>query len=326
MAAGRSGSRDSVAPVIGSLGYLGPAGTFTEQAVNALALASGTTRTPLADVPTVLDAVRDGSVDAGVVPIENSVEGGVNVTLDTLSSGTPLRIVAEVLLPVTFVLAAAPGTSLADVTTVLSHGHGLAQSRHWVAEHLPGARAVVSTSTAQAAAAVAGSPGSAAVCAAVAAAHHALVVLAEDVGDRAGAVTRFVLVARPDAPAGALPRRTGADRTSVVLFIRDNHPGALLEVLEQFAVRGVDLTRLESRPTGASMGAYCFAVDIEGHVGDARVGEALSGLHRLCRDVRFLGSYPRADRGRTRVRPGTADGDFVGSAEWLAALRAPAGG
>lgn len=317
----------TVAAVIGRVGYLGPEGTFTEQAVGLLGLPADTVRVPLTDVPAVLDAVAGGTVDAGLVPIENSVEGGVNPTLDTLSAGAPLRVVAEVLLPVSFVLAARPGTGLGDVRTVLSHGHGLAQSRHWVAAHLPGATPVVTASTAQAAATVAGGAdrSAAAVCAAVAASRHGLTVLAEDVGDHAAAVTRFVLVARPDTPAGALPAPTGDDRTSVVLFIRDNHPGALLEVLDQFAVRGVDLTRLESRPTGAAMGAYCFAVDLEGHIGDARVGEALSGLHRLCREVRFLGSYPRADGGRTRVRPGTADADFTGSAAWLTALRAPTG-
>ena len=288
------------------IGYLGPPGTFTEQATKLLQLPGRQVTVPLSDVPAVLDAVLDDRVDAGLVPIENSVEGGVNPTLDALSRGPQLRIVAEALLPVSFVLAARAGTTLADVTVVLSHGHGLAQCRRWVAEHLPTARTQVSASTAQAAAAVAAGevPGGAAVCAAVAAEHHGLTVLAEGVGDNAQAVTRFVLVARPDRPLGALPAPTGADRTSVVLFIRENHPGALLEVLQQFAARGVDLSRLESRPTGEAIGAYCFAVDCEGHVGDARVGEALAGLHRLCRDVRFLGSYPRADGAITDVRPG----------------------
>jgi prephenate dehydratase len=318
-----------VPQVIERVGYLGPEATFTEQATGLLDLPPTAARLPLPDVPAVLEAVADGSIDAGLVPIENSVEGGVNPTLDTLSNGAELRIVAEVLLPVSFVLAARPGTALADVRAVLSHGHGLAQCRHWVAEHVPAAVPTVVTSTAEAARAVAAgvgagaAAGSAAVCAGVAADRYGLTVLARDVGDRPAAVTRFVLVARPDRPAGALPAATGTDRTSVVLFIRANHPGALLEVLEQFAVRGVDLTRLESRPTGDAMGEYCFAVDIEGHLDDARVGEALAGLHRLCRQVRFLGSYPRADGGHTRVRAGTSDADFSSSAGWLTGLRDP---
>ncbi len=163
---------------------------------------------------------------------------------------------------------------------------------------------------------------SAAVCAPVAAQRHGLTVLAEGIG-AAGptAVTRFVLVARPGTPVGALPAPTGADRTSLVVFIADNHPGALLDVLEQFAARGVDLTRLESRPTGEAMGRYCFAIDCEGHVADARVGEALSGLRRTCRAVRFLGSYPRADAAAANVRPGTSETDFDDAAAWLSALR-----
>lgn len=310
--------------VIATVGYLGPEATFTEQAARLLDLPPATLLLPLPDVAAVLDAVADAGVDAGMVPIENSVEGGVNTTLDALSSGPELRIVAEVLLPVSFVLAARAGTTLGEIRTVLSHGHGLAQCRRWVAEHLPAASTSVATSTAQAAATVAGGadPGAAAVCAEVAAERYGLTVLAHEVGDRAAAVTRFVLVARPGSPAGRLPGPTGSDRTSMVLFIRANHPGALLEVLEQFAVRGVDLTRVESRPTGAAMGEYCFAVDVEGHLRDARVGEALSGLHRLCREVRFLGSYPRGDGARTRVRDGTADADYASSTGWLAALRA----
>ena len=144
------------------------------------------------------------------------------------------------------------------------------------------------------------------VCAPVAASNEGLEVLAEDIGDNASAVTRFVLVARP----GTLPEPTGADKTTVVLFQRDDHAGGLLELLEQFAVRGVNMTRLESRPTGAAMGSYCFSIDFEGHVLDARVGETLMGLRRVCAEVRFLGSYPRADGGRPDARPGTSDADF----------------
>jgi prephenate dehydratase len=130
-------------------------------------------------------------------------------------------------------------------------------------------------------------------------------------------VTRFVLVTKPAPP----PPPTGADRTSLVAFIRDDHPGALLEILEQFAARGVNLTRIESRPTGNGMGRYCFAVDCEGHVADARVGEALMGLRRVCADVRFLGSYPRADGIAVSPTRGTANEDFANAQAWLARLR-----
>ncbi|HET8768700.1 MAG TPA: prephenate dehydratase domain-containing protein, partial [Pedococcus sp.] len=157
----------------------------------------------------------------------------------------------------------------------------------------------------------------AAVCAPVAASNHGLEVLAEGIGDNAAAVTRFVMVARP----GQLPERTGADKTTLVLFQRDDHAGGLLELLEQFAVRGINMSRLESRPTKASMGSYCFSIDIEGHVLDERVGEALLGLKRVCAEVRFLGSYPAAHGAAVQVSPTTTDEAFGSARAWLRALR-----
>ena len=189
------------------------------------------------------------------------------------------------------------------------------------ARNLPDAVYVPTLSTAASAAALA-EPGDvmfdAGVCAPVAASNEGLEILAEDIGDNKNAVTRFVLVSRP----GTLSEPTGADKTTVVLYQREDHAGGLLELLEQFAVRGVNMTRLESRPTGAAMGSYCFSIDFEGHVQDARVGETLMGLRRVCADVRFLGSYPRADGVAADMRTGTADVDFDDARVWLAALRA----
>ena len=160
---------------------------------------------------------------------------------------------------------------------------------------LPDATVAPALSTAEAAATLAdgSGPHDAAIAAPIAAERYRLEVLASDVEDNPDAVTRFVLVGRPDQP----PLPTGHDKTTLVAFISDDHAGALLEVLTEFAVRGVNLTRIESRPTGEGMGRYCFSIDCEGHVDDARVGEALTGLRRVCPDIRFLGSYPRADRG-----------------------------
>jgi prephenate dehydratase len=255
-----------------------------------------------------------------MVPIENSVEGGVSATLDALASGEPLVVIGEVLVPITFVLAARPGMRLDEVRAVGTHSHAWAQVRAWMAAHLPAAAYVPTLSTAAAAAGLRGGEAStyqAAVCAPVAAANHGLEVLAEDIGANRAAVTRFVLVARP----GSLPERTGADKTTVVLFQKDDHPGGLLELLEQFAVRGVNLSRLESRPTGEQMGRYSFSIDFEGHVLDERVGEALMGLRRVCEDVRFLGSYPRADGAEVAVRGWTTDGAFTDARTWLRGLR-----
>jgi prephenate dehydratase len=141
--------------------------------------------------------------------------------------------------------------------------------------------------------------------------------VAEGIADNADAVTRFVLVSRP----GPVGMPTGADKTTLVLFMRDNHPGALLEILEQFVSRGVNLCRIESRPTKKTLGDYCFSVDAEGHVNDARMAEALKGLHRICGDVVFLGSYPRADGAQPDIRTGTSDRDYAAAEAWLSRLR-----
>jgi prephenate dehydratase len=299
--------------------YLGPEGTFTEAALRTLPAASRAELQPHLTVNAALDAVRNGDADGALVPIENSVEGSVPVTLDELAVGDPLLITRELLLPVQFALLARAGTTLDQVKRVVTHPHAEAQCRGWLRRHLPDATVARAASTAAAAVLVAdaGSPYDAAIAAPVAGEHYRLHQLARNIADNPDAVTRFVLVSRPGPPSAP----TGADKTSLVAFIRDDHPGALMEVLDEFAVRGVNLTRLESRPTGQAMGKYCFSVDAEGHIADARVGEALMGLRRVCADVRFLGSYPRADATPATVRPGTTDADFTDAGRWLQRLR-----
>jgi prephenate dehydratase len=276
----------------------------------------------MATVDAALAAVRAGEAAAAMVPIVNSVEGGVAATLDALANGSPLRVVREVLVPITFVLAARPGTRLEDVRRIASHPHGWAQCRGWVAAHLPDARYLPALSTAGAAEGLAAAddeaaaPYDAALCAPLAAERFGLEVLADDVGDRSTAVTRFVLVSLP----GPLGEPTGNDKTTVVVYQRDDRPGGLLELLEQFATRGVNLSRIESRPTGDALGQYCFSIDCEGHVQEARVAEALMGLHRTCSEVRFLGSYPRADGGSIIVSTSTSDQAFGEARAWLRSL------
>jgi prephenate dehydratase len=315
-----------VAPVttpIPRYGFLGPAGTFCQMALAAWPGSASGEAVPCDSVVAALDALRAGRLDAAMVPIENSVEGGVSATLDALSVGSDVVIIGEVLVPVTFVLAVRPGVRLSEVHAVGSHPHGWAQVRSWVHANLPAAAYVSTLSTAAAAADLAPQAAGpvtyqAAVCAPVAAQAYGLEVLAEDIGDSHHAVTRFALVARP----GHTPPATGADKTTLVLYQRDDHPGGLLELLEQFAARGVNLTRLESRPTGEGMGSYCFSIDIEGHVGDARVAETLMGLKRVCAQVRYLGSYPRADRQVTTPLVGTSDTEFAAARQWLDRLLA----
>jgi prephenate dehydratase len=297
--------------------YLGPEGTFAEAALRTLPAAATGVLMPEPTVPDAIDAVRKGDADAAVVPLENSVEGSVPSTLDELTNGDPLVITREIFLPVTFALVARPGATLDRVGRVGTHPHAEAQCRNWLREHLPAADLVLTGSTAAAASGVAAGELDAAICAPVAAQHHRLAVLATGIGDHPGAVTRFVLLSRP----GPAPERTGNDKTSLVAFIRDDHTGALLEVLTEFAVRGINLTRIESRPTKERLGRYCFSIDCEGHLRDARVGDALAAVRRICADVRYLGSYPRADGEPAALPAGREDAAFTDAAAWLARLR-----
>jgi prephenate dehydratase len=297
--------------------YLGPEGTFAEAALSTAVASSEGARYPQPSVAAALAAVRSGDADAALVPLENSVEGSVPATMDGLADGEPLVIVREVFLPVTMTLASRPGVALADVASVASHPHALAQSSRWLAGNLPGISPLPTTSTAAAAAAVAAGEFDAAVCAPIAAERYGLATLVEDISDHPGAVTRFVLV----TPPGALPDRTGNDKTSLVAVVGDR-TGALLELLSEFAVRGISLTRIESRPTRQRLGVYSFSLDCEGHFLDRRVGEALAALHRVCDDVRFLGSYARADGRENKPVPDRAgDAAFADAEAWLAAIR-----
>jgi prephenate dehydratase len=301
------------------IAYLGPKGTFCEAALLTMPNWQAAEHLPAVSVQAAIDAVRSGDADLALIPIENSVEGSVSITLDELAKGVRLVIVDEVALPVTFTLMGRPGTSIDQVRTVASHPHALAQVRAWLDTNLPRATAIPSLSTAGAAAALLQDPPpfDAAVAPHLAAERYGLPVLAENIGDTEDATTRFVLVRKP----GAIPAPTGADKTTLSLFMRLDQPGALMAILNEFAVRGVNLTRIESRPTRKALGDYFFSVDVEGHVADARVSEALMGLHRVCLDVRFLGSYPRHDGKQPVIRPGVTDSDFAEAGKWLDQLK-----
>ncbi|MFF5450822.1 prephenate dehydratase [Streptomyces sp. NPDC012950] len=297
--------------------YLGPEGTFTEAALRTLPEAATRELVPMVSVPAALDAVRNGEAAAALVPIENSVEGGVTATLDELASGEPLVIYREVLLPIAFALLVRPGTKLSEIKTVTGHPVAQPQVRNWLRKHLPDAVWESAASNADGARLVREGRFDAAFAGEFAAATYGLEALVTEIHDAENAETRFVLVGRPARPAAP----TGADKTSVVLWLGDDHPGALLELLQEFAVRGVNLMLIQSRPTGAGIGNYCFAVDAEGHIADRRVGEALMGLKRICPKVRFLGSYPRAGVAVEDVRAlrrGTSDGEFMAASDWLA--------
>jgi prephenate dehydratase len=298
--------------------YLGPEGTFTEVALRTLPESATRELVPMVSVPAALDAVRTGEAEAAFVPIENSVEGGITTTLDELVAGAPLMIYREVLLSITFALLVRPGTKLSEIKTVTAHPAAQPQVRNWMKANLPPDVVWESAaSNADGARLVQEGRYDAAFAGEFAASRYGLEALETEIHDAENAQTRFVLVGRPARPAAP----TGADKTSVVIWQRDDHPGGLRDLLGEFAVRGVNLMLLQSRPTGEGIGNYCFAIDAEGHISDRRVAEALMGLKRVCLQVRFLGSYPRADAAVAKIRPtlpGTSDTEFVAAADWVA--------
>jgi prephenate dehydratase len=302
--------------VVARIGYFGPQGTFTEQAVRQLADPETDEFVPYPTTPAVVAAVRAGEVDRGCVPVENSVEGAVPATMDALALGDPVVAVAEYVLPVQFTLLAREGTGLDEIRTVASHPHALAQVRGWLETNLPKATAIATSSTSAAAKEVLAGQFDAAVSAPVAVMHYPLNELVKGLGDVKDAKTRFLLVAKP----GTVPAPTGADRTSLVA-VTPNEVGALSNVLHELALREINLTRLEARPTKELFGTYRFYLDVEGHIAERRIGDALAALHRRCIEVRFLGSYPRTDKEPTAVKSPTTDADFDAAAEWLAAIR-----
>ena len=269
--------------------YLGPAGTFTEAALLKIA-ASDDQLIAYANVTAALDAVRKGECSKALVPIENSVEGVVARTLDELASGEPLVITAETTLPVTFSLMTLEIKDPKDIKSIATHPHAESQCRSFIAKNYPNAQVIETASTAAAAKGLNKGDYDAAIGAAIAAKNYQLKIIAEDIGDNTNAVTRFVVVEKP----GKSPAATGKDRTSLAVFIAIDHAGALLEILNEFAKHQVNLSFIQSRPTGSQLGHYHFIIDAEGHIDDMPVAAALAGLKEICEDIRFLGSYPQA--------------------------------
>ena len=302
-----------------TVAYLGPRASFAEAAVLQWSGSSGAELLPSVSVTAALDAVRGDAVDHAVVPIENSVEGSVSATLDELASGQRLVIVDEVVLPVQFALVAPPSITMDQISRIATHPHAQAQVRGWLAQHMPDVAVVPAMSTAAAAAALLEEPAAfdAAICQRTAADVYGLQVLADEIADTSDATTRFVVVRKP----GSIPQRSGADKTTLSLFMHQDQPGALLKILTEFAVRGVNMTRIESRPTKKALGDYYFSVDIEGHVADARIAEAMMGLHRVCLDVRYLGSYPRHDGKQAVLSSGVSDEEFAQARSWWDRLK-----
>ena len=299
--------------------YLGPAGTFTESALKQVPEAQGAQWRSVNNVGEALDDVVTGRSAAAMIAIENSIEGGVSASQDALAVIPNLRIVGEYLVPVNFVLVARPGTTLADVKVINAHPVAYGQTHLWLDANLPSHGHLPATSNVAAAASLFENDfADAAVAPPGITAHHDVVVLAENIGDNPNAVTRFVLVSRTTE----LPEPTGADKTSIIAELPDNRAGRLVEMLEQFSTRGVNMSQLESRPIGDALGRNRFIIDLDGHVRDERVADALLGLKRFSPNVIFLGSYPRADREQTVVIPQYDNNAFVEARAWLSSLLA----
>jgi prephenate dehydratase len=288
------------------ISYLGPAGTFTE---DALREAMGDADAEIVPAPNVYDAIRavdSGSADRALVPFENSIEGAVRSTLDTLAFDTPsVTIVGEYDHPIRHSLIARTQLPLSEITTVLSHPQASAQCARFIRENLPGAEVRAVASTAEGVRRVSESEGRwAALAARSAAALYGCAVLADGVEDGPDNVTRFVWI----APADTLAFGEGPWRTTLVFAeLGEDHPGALVDALVEFSSRGVNLTRIESRPRRRGLGRYMFFCDLEGSAEDPVVAEAIDGLRTKAESVRTLGSYPvnmAGVPGRAAASPG----------------------
>jgi prephenate dehydratase len=304
-----------------TVAYFGPAGTFTEQALLTQQDYAVLERHPMATIIDVLEAVESGATDLGFVPIENGIEGTVAITVDSLVFDFDLLIQREVVLDIHLALLVNQGTELSEVSVVRSFPHALAQCRKFLAQHAPGASMEAAASTAEAARELGLQPDRtvAVIAPPTAAEVYGLVVLAEEIEDHTENQTRFVAVSK-----GGIPRATGHDRTSIVCFQSNDHPGSLHSILGQFSARDINLTKLESRPTKRGLGDYCFVIDLDGHVGDEIVADCLRDLHAGLVGVKFLGSYPASGRhgpGRRRE----AEIAWQRADEWVRSLRSQIG-
>jgi len=299
------------------IAFLGPLGTFTEEALLSQDDLAAGDLVPVSSIPEVLAVTERGEADLGFVAIENAIEGTVNASIDALAFDHDLLIQREVVIPVHQNLLVPPGMTLADVRAVLSIPVATAQVRRWLGDNLPGVEEMAANSTAEAARAVGAGelPGTAAIAPAVAAELYGLEVLAREIEDHPENKTRFVVVAKE-----GIPVPTGHDKTTIVCFQSFDRPGSLLAILQEFAARAINLTKLESRPTKTSLGDYCFAIDLEGHVADELVADCLRDIRAKIADVKFLGSYPAAgEHGETRRRD--AEVRWRQADEWVQSLR-----
>ena len=303
------------------IAFLGPRATFTEEALQGEADLAGAEHIPYGSMNEALAAVDTGEADGAFVPIENAIEGTVNLTLDSLVFDHDLLIKREVVKRIVMNLLVPPGLPLADIDRVLTLPVAQAQCRDWLVANLPHAAFEATNSTADAARIVGelvkadAGVRAAAIGPALSGARYGLDVAVTDIEDHPDNATRFVLV-RPNV----IPAATGHDKTSIVCFQRSDTPGSLHAILGQFTARNLNLTKLESRPTKAGLGNYCFIIDFEGHIDDEVVFDCLRDLRASVADVKFLGSYPAAGEHGEAIRR-DADASWKSADAWVRGLR-----
>lgn len=297
------------------IGFLGPQGTFTEEALLTQQDLANQELVPMRTFVDILAATQAGELDLGFVAIENAIEGTVNVTLDTLAFDTDLLIQREVVLDIEMNLMAKPGTKLKDIKLISSHPIANAQCRNFLRRELKDIDITPANSTAEAAENASLNDGMAALGTQLAGERYGLEVIERNVADHPGNQTRFLLVG-----SDGIPHQTRHDRTTIVITQREDKPGSLVQILEEFAARSLNLSKLVSRPVKTNLGQYCFIVDVDGHIADDVTADCLRAVRARHADVKFLGSYPAAGPGSTEVRT-AADAAWTEATDWMLSLR-----
>jgi len=271
------------------IAYLGPPGTFTEEALERFIKdSSSIEKIPCTTVEEVIKSVDKGNVDAGIVPLENSIEGSVNITLDILTFESEAKIIGEVTIPIRHSLIGKSKVKTGDIKKLISHPHATAQCRKFVSTYLKDAEIIAANSTAEAVKILQEENSDiAAIGTKTAAKIYGLKIIESDIEDNKDNKTRFVFI------GNKIQEKTGNDKTSIVCFLKEDRPGSLYKILKEFASRNINLTRLESRPAKKNLGDYVFMIDLDGHLHDKNVFEAIEALRRDVYLVKTLGSYPK---------------------------------
>jgi len=271
------------------IGFLGPEGTFSQEALEKYIQDESFSAYDYNSIQDLLQAVQNGELDEAVVPIENSLEGAVNATLDMMAGDLELKIKAEIVVPIEQNLLVKPGTKKSDIRYILSHPQALGQCRNFINSSYPEAEVIMVFSTAGAAKEVSCRLNdSAAIGSRTAARVYGLEVLERGIQDNRDNLTRFIVVSKEHG------KRTGSDKTSIV-FSTENKPGSLYRILDIFNLWDINMTRIESRPAKDKLGRYVFFVDVEGHIDDEDIRDAFTMIKRKTSFFKFLGSYPKCD-------------------------------